>query len=140
MARKLDAAALARLRKRFEAIPERMRAKAKVEVENEANAMVEEMKRGAPVDDGDLQASIRATDLSTDTWIRWKVSAGGEKTRKPVRNSAKGNAPFYDYALGVEHGTSDTPAQPFFYPTHRRRRKRFRARLARELKKAAKEP
>ena len=137
MTRPLDAASRAKLVKRFAAIPDRLKATARRVIEEEAGSMVEEMKRGAPRDDGDLQASIRHADDSTDFQIKRRVSAGGPLTTKPVRNSSKGNAPTYDYANAAEHGTIDTPATPFFFPVYRRRRKRFKAKLARELKKTA---
>lgn len=140
MTRPLDAAARANLLKRFAAIPDRMKRAAKRDAQVEAEAMADEMKRGAPYETGALQVSIRTEDASTDTWIRWVVRAGGKLTTKPVRNSEKGNAPMYDYVFGVEFGTSRSPAQPFFYPVYRRRKRRFRARLMRELRKAAKEP
>lgn len=123
--------------KRFAAIPERMKAAARREVEAEALAMVDEMQRGAPVEDGELRDSIRAVDQSTDTWIRWRVKAGGPLTQRTIK-TAKGSSRIYDYARGIEHGTSKSPAQPFFWPTSRRRRRRFRAKLRREMAKAAK--
>lgn len=137
MSRPLDAAARAHLLKRFAAIPDRMKRAARREVQAEAEAMADEMKQGAPFETGALHSSIRTEDASSDTWIRWSVRAGGKLTTKAVRNSEKGNAPMYDYAWGVEFGTSRSSAQPFFYPVYRRRKRRFRARLMRELRKAA---
>lgn len=138
--RPLDAAARAALMKRWAKIPERMKAAARREIDAEAEALVDEMKRGVAVADGDLRDSIKATDESTDTWMRVRVSAGDEKTLKPVRKPEGNKArPLYNYALAVEHGTSEMDAQPFFHPTVRRRRKRFRAKLARVLRKAAQE-
>lgn len=130
----LDAAARARLMKRMAAIPERLKATARREVEAEANAMADEMKRGAPRDEGGLEESIQAADESSDVGIRWRVTAGGPLTTRPVRKGAKAT---YDYANAAEYGTSDTPAQPFFWPTARRRRRKFKSRLMRQLKKAA---
>ncbi len=55
------------------------------------------------------------------------ITAGG---------SATTNASGYDYSLGVEFGTVDTPKAPFFYPTYRAMKKPTRARATRALKKA----
>ena len=142
MTRQLDAAGRARLRQRFAALPERMKAAAKLVIEAEADALVDEMRRAVSVDDGDLRASIRQVEVERDGGIAHRVSAGGVKTTKRIRKSAKGSSPTYDYAMAVEHGYmsengTHVAADPFFYPTTRRRRRRYRARLARALKKAA---
>lgn len=153
--RPLDAAARARIQRRFEAIPERLKDVARGELEREATAMADEMKRGAPVDEGDLIASIVAEDTSEGTWLRWRVSAGGPRTTKRVRtavrdsDAAKGKG-LYDYANAIEHGHMTRPdatgkshkveAQPFFWPVYRRRIKRFKRALARALRRALEQP
>lgn len=117
-----------------------MKAVARREIEAEAEAMVAEMRLGVPRDEGDLERSIKAEDVSDryEASIRWRVTAGGPLTERAVRQSKKGS-PTYDYAAAIEFGTSRQEAQPFFYPVKRRRQRRFRARLMRELRKAAKE-
>jgi hypothetical protein len=124
-----------------------MKAVARREIEAEAQAMVAEMRLGAPRDEGDLEQSIQAEDVSGDyeASIRWRVTAGGPLTRRAVRRSKKGNAPLYDYAFAIEYGYigadgEHVEAQPFFWPVKRRRVKRFRRKLMRELRKAAAEP
>jgi len=133
--RPLDAAGRARLRKRFDAIPDKMKRAARAEIDKTTDRMVAQMKLGAPDDEGALRDSIRAEDTSTETWIRVRVSAGGPMTTRP----SKGSRPDYDYANAVEYGTADTPPQPFFRPVARREQRAHRNRLRRALKKAAQE-
>lgn len=165
MMRPLNPANRAKLMRRFAAIPERMKVAARTEVEREAREMVEEMKRGAPHDEGDLQDSIRARDVSGDyvASIRWRVSAGGPLTTRQVgartydrgvalgsgdtkgrKKKAGGRGVTYDYANAIEYGHMgadgmEKPAQPFFWPVKRRRTRRFKTRLMRALKKAIEE-
>lgn len=87
-------------------------------------------------DSGALQSTIRTEPGPTDLAVT--VKAGGPETTKPVRNSEKGNAPEFDYALGVEYGTEDTNAQPFFWPSVRALSKRVRRRIDRAASKAVK--
>lgn len=140
--RPLNAAARARIQRRFDAIPDKLKDVARRVISDEAEAMADEMKRGAPHDEGDLADSIEATNTSEGTWIRWKVKAGGTPgTQHAVRRSRKGNAPFYDHAAAIEYGHMGpsgrpVPAHPFFWPTYRRRIKRFKSRLRGALKKA----
>lgn len=58
----------------------------------------------APVDEGDLAATVRV--LPKETEGERIVAAGG----------ASGPNKFVDYAVHVEFGTADSPAQPFMTP------------------------
>jgi HK97 gp10 family phage protein len=91
------------------------------------------MRHLAPVDDGDLQRSIRKTPLNE---MAVRVEAGGETTTRPVR---EGVSATFDYSLGVEYGTVDTPAQPFFWPSVNTTKKRVRRRVDRAIAKAVKD-
>ena len=62
------------------------------------------------------------------------MSAGGPSTTK----AARGGQGSYDYALGVEFGTSDTPKSPFFFTAYRIGAKRHRSRVTRAANKAHK--
>lgn len=128
----LNAAARAQLRKDFEAIPDRMRHAAKELIDETAARMVQQMKLSAASDEGDLVDSIRSTDISTDSWLRVRVSAGG-----PLTTTTSGSGRPYDHALAVEYGTKNQPADPFFRPVKDRERKKFNSRLRNTLKKAA---
>lgn len=114
---------LARLKKRLAKVPLDVRADAATEALLQARALGQAMQAAAPVEEGDLRASVRVEGGRRGD--RWFVKAGGAKTTKPVRKSAKG-APRYDYALAVELGTAKMKARPFFYPTYRARRSAIR--------------
>lgn len=99
-----------------------------------ADVITDTQRAYAPVDDGTLQASIRQEPVSEDAGkIAVVIKAGGASTTRPVRN---GQSITYDYALGVEFGTKDTPAQPFFFPGYRVNKRRVRSRISRAIKKA----
>src|SRR5262245_54616734 len=103
--------------------------------EESANALAELARRLAPQGKtGKLVASIRVepSDRRRGAFV---VQAGGPTTTHPVR---KGATQKYDYALGVEFGTEDTPAQPFFWPAFRVNKRPAKARATRALNKAIK--
>lgn len=121
--------------KRMAAIPPAV--KAALKAQNAANAadMVETARRFAPEDDGVLRDSIRHEDASDDSRISQRVEAGGPTTTNPVRQSAKATAD-YDYALAQEYGTADMPANPFFWPAWRLKRKAYKRRMSKAAKAA----
>lgn len=121
------------LRRRLKAIPAAVKSQIRDALDKSADEMVATMKRLAPVDEGALRESIRKEPGDHDLSV--KVTAGGPMTTKEVR---KGSGAEYDYALGVEFGTSDTAAQPFFWPSYRLGRKRVKARSKRAVTKAVK--
>lgn len=112
--------------------------KVRTAVENQfiigANEVTLEMKRVAPVDEGDLVQSIHWQKRATNVGFGVTIRAGGALTFRPVREGR--TAPMYDYALAVELGTGDTPAQPFFYPVWRANRRYFMARITATWRKA----
>ncbi len=126
-----------RFKRRLRAIAPSVRRAVRAELNANGDDLTEAQKRAAPYGDGDLQGSIQKEDVSTDRRIAVQVRAGGEATTRPVRKSEKGNAPSYDYALGQELGTEKMPANPFFYPPYRARRKKYKRGLANVAKKAA---
>ncbi|MBS9477655.1 HK97 gp10 family phage protein [Ancylobacter sp. VKM B-3255] len=130
MARSPD---LARLRRRLMAIPKAVKAELQPTLEKSADEVVATAQRLAPVDDGTLRDSIRREPGEHDLEVR--VEAGGEATTREVR---RGIGVGYDYALAVEYGTIDTPAQPFFWPAYRLSRNRIKSRAKRAISKAVK--
>jgi HK97 gp10 family phage protein len=92
----------------------------------------------APFEDGTLRASIRTEPL-TDGTVGVEIKAGGPTTTKSVRNSEKGNAPQYDYAIGQELGTKDMPPNPFFWPGYKARKRRALSRVRQGWKRSLKE-
>jgi HK97 gp10 family phage protein len=102
--------------------------------ERAATEMVASARNLAPVGlTGNLVASIRAEFVGRETGAV-RVSAGGATTTK----HARGGQGSYDYALGVEFGTSDTTAVPFFFPAFRLVKRRHRGRTTRAINQAHK--
>ena len=100
-----------------------------------AREMVASAQNLAPVGDtGALRASIRAEFVGGETGAV-RVLAGGSTTTK----RARGGHGSYDYAMGQEFGTSDTTAQPFFFPSFRLAVKRHRGRVTRAVNKIHKQ-
>jgi HK97 gp10 family phage protein len=101
------------LAKKLEQLPDRVTAGIRAAVEDETEAVADDMRRGAPRLTGTLASSIQA-----------EVSADG------LSGTAAATA---RHATFVEHGTSDTPEQPFATPAAERSRQRFPDRLRREI-------
>lgn len=85
-----------------------IRAGAAKAVAAETEAVADDMRRGAPRDSGELVDSIQAEHDG--------LSGTAAATAR--------------HAAHVEHGTSDTPAQPFAQPAAEQARRRFPRRLA----------
>lgn len=83
-------------------------------VKAETEETRDDMKRGAPFDTGELRDSITA-----------------EFDAKKIQGRAVATS---RHAGFVEHGTSDTPAQPFAEPAAFRARGRFPGRVRDEIK------
>ena len=124
---------LKRLERRLRRIPIEVRQAATQTLNRNADELVAMQKRLVPVEDGTLQNSIKKQRGSNELQV--KVVAGGSATTRAVRNGASAT---YDYALAQEFGTQDMPANPFFYPSYRALRKRFKGRVTRETRKAIK--
>lgn len=118
--------------RRMRAIPDAVIAKVKAQLLANAADLVVAQRAAAPADDGALRESIQYSDASDARRVRVEVRAGGPTTTRPVR---KGASASYDYALAQEFGTRNMPANPFFFPVYRGRKRRYKA----SLRKAAKE-
>jgi HK97 gp10 family phage protein len=112
---------LERLKKRFARLPAKMKAEVKVAIETGADELVAMQKRLVPVDQGDLQDSIRK-----------------EPGRHEMSVSVKAGSNRAFYARFQEFGTVDHPPQPFFFPPYRALRRRIRSRIGRAVSKAVK--
>lgn len=121
-------------KRRLARLPAVMRREASAALAQNAEEWVSTARRMAPDDPethgNDLRSSIRSYPTDTGGQV---VRAGGETT---TRTSAAG--PF-DYATAMEFGTVNHPSRPFFWPSYRLLKKRFRSRQARALSKAAKD-
>lgn len=98
-----------------------------------AAAMVSTAQRFVPRRTGTLARTIHAEPAGTETGAV-RVLAGGPATTKAARQGAGS----YDYALGVEFGTSDTAAHPFFFTAYRLEKRRHRTRAGRALRSSTK--
>lgn len=122
---------------RLKAIPVEIRKNLRAQLKANAEELVAAQRQYAPVDDqagGELRDSIRQKDNSTAARMSRVVRAGGATTTRAVRKGVKAT---YDYALGQEFGTENMPANPFFFPPYRAKRKAFKARLAKAAKAGA---
>jgi len=125
---------LASLLRAFKKVPRAVRRAVEPALDKGADDLVRTAKSLAPVDDGDLQASIRKEPGRHS--LERIVAAGGEATTRPVRSGV--NATF-DYALAVEYGTREQPAQPYFWPAYALRKKSIKRRTDRAISKAIKQ-
>lgn len=95
--------------------------------EETADEMVATAQRYVPYITGTLHNSIHSEPGPTETGAV-RVVAGGQATTKGG----------YDYALGVEFGTSDTTAKPYFFPSYRLGKRSHKRRVTRAMKNSSK--
>ena len=136
---------LDQLTQRWSAIPGRVREAARQEMEKIADEIVTDMRRVAPKEDGLLAASIGWTwgDAPAGSMtvgnvfgreygtMRIVIHAGNETT---IVTNEMGER-FQNAAL-QEHGTAEMPANPFFFPVWRARRRSVKGRITRAINKA----
>lgn len=131
-----SSAQLQRLQQRLDAIPERVKAAAEPTLLRSGEELAGRMRQLAPEDTGDLKESIAVTAPGQMTP---PYSQPGGSTVVPENGVmiTVGNSDVR-YPHLVEYGTSDTPAQPFFWPSVRLLRKRIQRRLKRSISTAVK--
>ena len=105
---------IADLEKKLRKLPEVVKAAGARAIRAETDDVRDDAKRGAPRLTGELRDSIQA-----------------EFDAKEMRGRAVATS---KHAGFVEHGTEDTPAQPFMMPAAERSRRRFPERLRTEIK------
>lgn len=133
-------------RARLAKIPAKATQAAQVAMEQGAEEMVTMMRRLAPVDDGELRASINwkwgAAPPGTFavTTIKGGKRAGQEVAalRLTIFANAK-DSKGRPYASWVEFGTKHSAANPFFWPSYRALRRRVMGRIMRAIRKAIRE-
>jgi HK97 gp10 family phage protein len=132
---------LAKFNRRWSAIPARVRKAARDTLEQNANEIVADMKRFVPVRDeagGTLRDSINWTwGDAPEGSIAIGTVGGKEYSTLRITIYAGGGDAFY--AVFQEFGTRNMPANPFFYPVWRARKRRVKSRLTRNINKAIKE-
>lgn len=83
-------------------------------IKKEADTLAAAIKAETPVKTGKLRDSVKVRRKRNE--LDLEVTAGGEDTSVALRADS---GEMYDYALALEYGTSEQPAQPFFYNTAR---------------------
>ena len=100
----------------------------------QASLIAAEIKRVAPVgtdeNAGALKASVRVEEGKSTAKKAFvvKIVAGDSKTKKSYRRGG--------YPRAIEYGTQHVPAQPFFWPIWRLRRKGARQAIRKVVVKA----
>jgi HK97 gp10 family phage protein len=99
-------------------LPKTAAVKLQASMTQSANDLAELQRSRVPVNTGALKDSIRVEPFNKGG-IGAIIRAGGPTTTKPVRS---GKSPSYDYSLGIELGTQEMLAHPFFYPSYRQQK------------------
>ena len=132
-----------RLRARLAKIPDIAREAAAAAMEEGAQEIVDAMKMAAPIESGDLRASIGWTwgEVPAGSFMIDEIRSGKNKGDQYATLRIKiyaGNRDAF-YARFQEFGTRSHPAQPFFFPTWKRERAKFRRRIRDRIRKRIKE-
>lgn len=129
---------LDRLNRRWRAVPKNARINVRAAMEDLASDIVEEMWSRAPFRDGVLSGSIGWTwgDAPAGSMTIGKVG-GKEYGTMRITIYAGGGDAFY--ARFHEFGTQDMPANPFFFPVWRARKRRVKGRISRAMSKSIRE-
>ena len=142
---------LDKLSRKLAAIPKEATAAARLAVVQGADEISALQKSLAPVDDGDLRASIHVTRPG-ETTPPYSQPGGSRQAGENEAIVTAGNTKVR-YAHLVEFGTAPhvaggifegaqipaIPAQPFFWPAYRALRSRVRGRITRNINKAIKQ-
>jgi len=112
--RGIDIKGLPALERKLALLPGLVRSAGSRAVRDETDEAADDARRNAPVKTGTLRESVQSE--YDDKSIRGRVAATAR------------------YAKFVEHGTDDTPAQPFMLPAAEAARRRFPKRLRAEIK------
>lgn len=126
-----------RLSRRLEAIPKAVKQAVEPALITAGRDLSVTMRTLTPVDTGDLQKSIHVTTPGQTT-PPYSQPGGSTTARENQVLVTAGNSSVR-YAHLVEHGTVDAPAQPFFWPAFRLKRKTLANRIKRAIRKALKE-
>jgi len=132
---------------RVAAIPERIRENVQKAMEAAADQIVADMKRLAPKDTGELAASIGWTwgEAPAGSMVvgtvgrgtKRRAAAGGQYASMQITIYAGGGKAFH--ARFQEFGTAKMPANPFFFPVWRARRRGVKSAISGAIRKALRE-
>lgn len=144
---------LDKLNRKLRRLPDVARAEIAKAMEKSAGEVVALAKTLAPTDSGALRASIGWTwgDAPEGSMVLGSVRQSGKGAGNMAITIFAGNSDVF-WARWVEWGTSPhtnaglfagsqhpgTPAQPFFFPAYRARRRSAKSRVSRAITKSAK--
>ncbi len=120
--------------RRMRAIPLAVREDVRLGLIGAAEDIADTIRSLAPVDDGDLKASIEVTAPGEATPPY--SQPGGSNIVGPLAAAVTVGNTDVRYPHLVEFGTSHSPAQPFFWPGFRLSRARALAKIKRAVGKA----
>lgn len=121
-----------RFRRLTEALKKEVHDGAVKELNEQAAQLAALIESVTPKFEGVLAHTVRVIPGKKDTQVR--IVAGGKETVRPSISSKP-----YDYARADEFGTQKMPAQPFFFPTYRLRKKKIISAMKRRITKAIKD-
>lgn len=133
----MDDGGLKRFQKRMRAIPEEVRKTVGPALVASAEEIANMQRSLAPVDDGDLRASIAVTGPG-ETTPPYSQPGGSRVAGVNEAFITAGNSDVR-YAHLQEFGTKHHLAQPYFWPGFRLTRKRALARVKRAISKAVRD-
>lgn len=126
------------LKRKLAAMSKEIKAEVQVALEKSGAEMVATAKALAPVDEGELRASITMTTAGGSTPI---FGGGGRTKVGDLAVTVTAGDYFVRYAAIVEFGRDSDPpmaARPFFWPAYRSLKKRIKSRNSRAVSKAVK--
>ena len=128
---------LAEFQRRWNAIPAKVSAEVRKAMEEVAEEIVTQMYSVAPHKTGDLAGSIGWTwgDAPKGSMT---IGTVGKTEYATMRITIYAGDKDAFYARWQEFGTTKMPANPFFYPVWRAKRKSARNRITRAMNKAIK--
>lgn len=132
-----DDGGLSRFQRRMRAIPKGVRAAVNPALVKGAEEIAANMRALAPVDEGDLKESIAVTGPGQAT-PPYSQPGGAMVVPENAAAVTAGNSDVR-YPHLQEYGTTNHPAQPFFWPGFRLARKRAANRVKRAMAKACRE-
>lgn len=121
-----------RFRKLLDNLKKEVHDGAFAELNDQAGQLAAVIESVAPKHEGVLAHTVKVVPGKKDTQVR--IVAGGQETIRPSVSSKP-----YDYARADEFGTVNMPAQPFFFPTYRLRKKKIISAIKRRITKLIKD-
>lgn len=128
---------LARFQRRMRSLPDAARKAVVPALTTGAEEIAGLQRQLAPVDEGDLRDSIHVTRPGETTPAY--SQPGGSRVAGPLEAVVTAGNADVRYPHLQEYGTTDAPAQPYFWPGYRLGRKRATARIKRAVAKAVRE-